>query len=159
MTPWIAEGRRNIGVREVKGAGTSLVIKGWLSALRAWWSDDETPWCGVFAAHCMRSAGLAVPRHWYRAKAWAAWGTAVVPCAGCVVVYERAGGGHVGFLVGVDRSGRHVVLGGNQGDAVKLSALDPRRCVATRWPANFPLPTHPALPVLAAGAPASTNEA
>lgn len=75
---WLAEGRRHIGVREIKGARHNTTISGWLQRLRAWWSDDETPWCGVFVAYCMERAGQSIPRHWYRAKAWLEWGVPVL---------------------------------------------------------------------------------
>ena len=38
--------------------------------LKAWWSDDATPWCGTFAAMCVADAGLTPPKDWYRATAW-----------------------------------------------------------------------------------------
>lgn len=47
---WIAEARTHIGLREVPGPKNNSVILGWLRRLRAWWSDDSTPWCGTFAA-------------------------------------------------------------------------------------------------------------
>ncbi len=45
--PWIAEARRHIGLREIPGPKTNSVIAGWLMKLKAWWSDDATPWCGT----------------------------------------------------------------------------------------------------------------
>ncbi len=67
---WIAEARTHIGLREVPGPKNNSVILGWLRKLRAWWSDDSTPWCGTFAAMCLANAGLTPPKDWYRATAW-----------------------------------------------------------------------------------------
>src|SRR6478609_3731844 len=125
MTLWIDEAIKYIGLKEITGKSTNLTIKQWLSQLRAWWSDDETPWCGVFAAHCMQTAGYKLPTHWYRAKDWLNWGHSIMtPVYGCVVVFTREGGGHVGFVVGIDTSGRIMVLGGNQGNKVSIAPFD-----------------------------------
>ncbi len=59
---------------------------------------------------------------------------------GCVVVFERAGGGHVGLVVGETAGGRLLVLGGNQGDAVSVAAFQRERVVAYRWPPGRDLP-------------------
>jgi len=137
MTKWIDEARKHIGLSEIKGAGTNLTIKGWLSSLRAWWDEDSTPWCGVFAAHCIKSAGYELPKHWYRAKDWLNWGVEIAePCYGCIVVFERKGGGHVGFCVGKDEKGRLMVLGGNQGDKVSIAPFDASRAAGYRMPAG-----------------------
>jgi len=50
-----------------------------------------------------------------------------------VLVFDRAGGGHVGFYVGEDLTS-YDVLGGNQGDRVSIMRLEKSRCVARRWP-------------------------
>ena len=70
---WIAAARKHIGVREVPGPKNSTVIAGWLAKLKAWWSDDATPWCGTIAAMCVADAGLTPPKEWYRATAWLAF--------------------------------------------------------------------------------------
>ena len=154
---WLTEARRHVGLREVPGKGDNPVIANWLRTLKAAWTDDATPWCGTFAAHCVRTAGLPLPKHWYRALAWAEWGEATLqPTLGCVVVFKRDGGGHVAFAVGRDKLGRLLCLGGNQGDAVSIAAFDPARVVAYREPAGY---HGAALPVLDYGGAASRNEA
>jgi hypothetical protein len=71
---WLVSARNDIGLREIPGAPTAPRIQRWLVDLRAWWTDDETPWCGVAVAAWMRSASVALPRFWMRARAWADWG-------------------------------------------------------------------------------------
>lgn len=119
---WIAEARKHIGLREIKGPKHNLTIVGWLKALKAWWTDDETPWCGTFIAHCLQTAGVKYPKNWFRALAYAdtAYGAKLKkPAYGCVAVKTRQGGGHVCFVVGRDlRTGKLVCLGGNQSDMV-----------------------------------------
>jgi uncharacterized protein (TIGR02594 family) len=159
--PWLQGARRYIGLREIKGPGTEPTISRWLRDLRAWWRDDETPWCGTAMAAWMQEAGITPPKHWYRALAWLEFGVPVTyPARGAVVVFDREGGGHVGIVTGVDHIGRLLVLGGNQGDAVNVAAFEPHRVRGYRWPA-----THLALmpadraPVFAHAGQSSRNEA
>jgi uncharacterized protein (TIGR02594 family) len=159
---WLRLARDDLDVNELPGKATSPVIRRWLIELKAWWEDDATPWCGVAVAAWMRSCGLMLPKHWYRAKGWLDWGLALdEPVVGCVVVYERKGGGHVGFVVGRDANGNILTLGGNQGDKVSIAAFDPKRVAGYRWPLERLVSLHeyPALPLLASNAPVSTNEA
>lgn len=133
--PWIKEGKRYIGLREVKGRKHNITIVRWLKALRAWWRDDETPWCGVYVAHCLRHAARPIPKHWYRAKAYADAGTRLYePHYGCIGVMSRKGGGHVCFIVGRTKDGYLVGLGGNQGNAVNLRKFPPSRFTHFVWP-------------------------
>lgn len=157
---WLIEARKYIGVAEIKGPKTSDFIGRWLKHLGAWWSDDETPWCGTFVAQCIEAAGLPIPKYWMRAKAWADWGTKLSnPELGCIVVFERKGGGHVGFVVGRTPNGNLLVLGGNQGDKVCIAPFDRTRLIGYYWPPCVSLPTPQGLVVMAATGPTSTNEA
>lgn len=159
--PWMKVAKQYVGVAEVPGAGTSSVIAGWLRRLKAWWTDDETPWCGVYVGECLSSTGYDIPKYYMRALAWAEWGRALdVPRAGCVVVFSRTGGGHVGFVVGTTPDGMLMVLGGNQANKVSIAPFDPSRVVAYRWPNEHILLGNGELPVLARnGLPLSTSEA
>lgn len=156
---WIIEAERHVGLKEVPGAGNNPTIVLWLTRLKAWWREDLTPWCGTFAAECVRVAGLPLPKAWYRAKAWLDWGTELAaPTYGCVVIFERKGGGHVGFVVGRDTLGRLLVLGGNQGDSVSIAPFDMARVAGYRWPPGVEL-TRQELPSAIAVGLASRNEA
>ena len=147
---WLIEARRHIGLEEIPGERNSSVILSWLDALRAWWHDDETPWCGTFVAHCFQFVGYSVPKGWMRALDWAEWGRALeAPMVGCVAVLKRDGGGHVGFVVGQDPKGNLLILGGNQGNKVSIAAFPRYRVVAYRWPAAVPFFGVDPLPVLA----------
>lgn len=156
---WFETARQYVGLKEIPGAKHNTVIQGWLARLGAWWRDDETPWCGVFVAHCMREAGLPVPDNWMRAKAWADYGsnlrsTHVAP--GAILVFARQGGGHVGFYAGEDNT-YFYVLGGNQGNAVTISKIAKARCIAIRWPKGEPVIGGPLRVALKADV--TTNEA
>lgn len=135
----IAEGY--IGVTEIPGKQHNGKIRSWLERLGAWWRDDETPWCGVFVAHCLREAGQPLPQHWMRALAWKDYGSnlrSTHVTIGAILVFQRKGGGHVGFYVG-ENATHYFVLGGNQANAVNISKIAKDRCVAIRWPKGVPV--------------------
>lgn len=157
--PWLDIAQRYLGTREIPGPQHEPRIQAWLRQLAAWWTDDETPWCGVFVAAALQDAGIKLPQHWYRARAWLDWGVPLAtPVLGCVVVFERGPrSGHVGFAVGRDAADRLLVLGGNQGNAVTIAAFPRGRVLGYRWPAGQSLQLV-ALPELG-GAAESTSEA
>lgn len=155
---WLTIARSYIGVKEVPGIETSPVIYKWLQKLKSAWTDDATPWCGTFVAHCMSEIGVPIPVHWYRARAWLDWGDPMdFATVGCVVVYERKGGGHVGFVAGKDAAGNLMTLGGNQADAVNIKPFPLSRVLGYRWPKDQVIIIRP-LPLLDSDGKTSTNE-
>lgn len=158
---WLSEARSCLGLAEIPGTQTNATILRWLAELKAWWRDDETPWCGTFVAHCLQRCGFDIPKNWMRARAWADWGRPLMmPVPGCIVVVVREGGGHVGFVLGQDSKGNLLVLGGNQGNKVSIAPFSRDRVVGYSWPETMPIPALLTLPVLAGGGGRlSTNEA
>jgi uncharacterized protein (TIGR02594 family) len=155
---WIEYGEKFLGLAEIPGPRHNPQILQWLLKLKAWWKEDETPWCGVFVAACLEDSGIERPKHWYRAKAYLEWGVLVEsPRYGCVVVFDRKGGGHVGFVVGKDDRGRLLVLGGNQGNKVTVAPFEMFRVAGYRVPPGESLTLE--LPVVNTAAASSTNEA
>lgn len=158
---WLTIARHHLGTAEIPGKETAPQIAKWLRELRAWWSDDETPWCGTFVGAVMRESSIAPARHWYRAKDWLNWGVPLDDAApGCVVVYDRAGGGHVGFAVALDVSGRILTLGGNQGNRVSIAPFERWRVLGYRWPADHvaELASAGYLPTVTSTSASSSNE-
>lgn len=156
MREWIERARQDIGLTEIPGPKTNSVIAGWLKRLRAWWSDDETPWCGTAVAAWMTDCGIEPPAAWYRAKSWATWGQPLLaPVFGCVVVFSRDGGGHVGICVGQTPTGDLRILGGNQGNRVSVASFPMARAIAFRWPPGRDLPPYEPLTVAFASPSAS----
>lgn len=158
---WLVEARKHVGVREVKGPKhESRILSWWKAIKRGGIRDDETPWCAAFVGAQLEAVGIESSR-FESARSYEKWGVELHhPAVGCVVVFSRAGGGHVGFVVGRDLAGRLMVLGGNQGDAVSIAPFDRARVVAFRWPAGeLPPPVVPLPFVDSKGASASRNEA
>lgn len=167
---WVGVGRSKIGTFEVKGAKHNPVIVAmWELAFQAtnqktWIKDDETAWCGAATAYCFAKSDLArhIPKDFYRAKAWAEAGTSLNKAAyGCIVVFARDGGGHVGIVVGKDAKGNIMVWGGNQSDAVNIKPFAVNRVLAYRWcgTQKLPLASRYNLPLLNSNGQVSTNEA
>ena len=162
---WIAEAKKHVGVQEV---ANKALIQGWAKKMGPKWYADQVdpsmsdgfgPWCGLFTAWCVHSAGAKLPENYFRASSWATWGQELKkPAAGCVVTFTRNGGGHVGFVLGVDKTGALLVIGGNQGNKVCVEKFPLAKATAFRWPAGVALPTEPA-PVLAINAALSVNQA
>lgn len=158
MTRWIENGRKYIGVKEVPGPTHNPIILGmWKLAKLAGIKNDEIPWCSGFACAVLEEVGIRSPRS-DGAKNWLNWGVVLSkPVYGCVVVFRRPGGWHVGFVVGEDAQARLMVLGGNQGNQVSIAAFERTRVEGFRFPSGEPIPQG-RLPILA-GVAASTSEA
>jgi uncharacterized protein (TIGR02594 family) len=157
---WVKTARALIGTREIPGPKhNNWIVKGWARLGARWFNDDETPWCGLFVAHCVQAAGLPYPGKglFARARAWIDWGEPCPPRIGAVVVFGRQGGGHVGFLVG-ESDANYYVLGGNQGNAVTITPIAKARAIALRWPKGVSLFGAPALRRMSGGT-VSINEA
>lgn len=152
--PWIAEARKHIGKKEIKGSKHNPWIVGIWSAVGAgWFKDDETPWCAGFVAYVLKACGFKIlgPATVARALAWADYSVPTLknrPAYGAIAVKARKGGGHVGFVVGKDQHGNIMILGGNQGDMVKISPFKPADISHYRWPSIAPGESRYDLPLL-----------
>ncbi|KFB99468.1 hypothetical protein GTGU_04125 [Trabulsiella guamensis ATCC 49490] len=145
---WLTEGRKYIGEKEIRGAQHNpLILQFWKDIKRGGIKDDETPWCAAYVGGVLERAGFKSSR-FESAKSYLNWGNRLEqPAYGCVVVFSRDGGGHVGFVVGQQPDGDLMVLGGNQSDAVNIRAFPRTRVTGYRWPAGVQVDTRP-LPVL-----------
>jgi len=164
--PWLLYARTLVGTHEAAGPANSATILGWAKALGArivgmLYNADSVPWCGLFVATCFEHARIEPATIAVRAKSWATWGLNLRPehlAPGAVLVFDRKGGGHVGFYLGEDATSYHV-LGGNQSDAVSIARLPKTRCIASRWPEGQPVIGSPVQMLARAGVPLSHNEA
>ncbi|MEX3086109.1 TIGR02594 family protein [Escherichia coli] len=132
---WLAEARKYIGERELKGQKHNpLILQMWRDIKRGGIKDDETPWCAAFTGAVLERCGIKSTR-FESAGSYLGWGEQLLkPALGCVVVFKRDGGGHVGFVVGQTKIGDLLVLGGNQSDAVNVRAFPRSRVSGYRWP-------------------------
>jgi uncharacterized protein (TIGR02594 family) len=151
--PWVAKVRALTGVREVPGSPSSETILGWRATIaRAFplmadytgdYTNDGIPWCGFFMGYVMASVGImpawgpdATDRFMY-ARAWSRWGTRLDdPAPGCIMVFSRAGGGHVSMLEKLSGDSCYI-RGGNQQDMVNVSKKSMDTFVAAVWPPGY----------------------
>jgi uncharacterized protein (TIGR02594 family) len=168
----IKEGLKLYGTKEVVGRGSNRTILGWRDELNGattngkpivvGFSDDDIPWCGLFAAivayrRMLRIGEVVASPLW--ARNWAKYGVkSLLPSLGDVLVFSRGSGGHVGFYIGEDSSCYHV-LGGNQSNAVTITRILKSRLLACRRPPYVVTPSACKPFKLAATGGVSVNEA
>ncbi|MDO4700687.1 MAG: TIGR02594 family protein [Moraxella sp.] len=172
---WLEYGRKLIGTTEIKGVKhNETVLALWQSAFEATdqpipavFKNDETAWCGGFVGGVLADVGLGkhIPKTFAMARSWTKAGTKLdKPAYGCVVVFWRGNpkgaSGHVGFVVGKDKFGNLMVLGGNQSDKVSIVPFAKTRAIAYRWcgTQSHPAPQRYELPLLNSDGRVSKNE-
>lgn len=148
--PWITEAKRNMGVAEIPGAPSNPdIIQYWVDIRRSGITSDSVPWCAAFVGAMLERVGIQSTR-FEGARSYSSFGKSLdKPAYGCIAVFSRGVGGHVGFVIGEDTSGKLIVLGGNQSDKVKVSAFAKSRVVAYRFPEGYEVPE--GMPTISAG--------
>ena len=132
-----------LGTQEVIGKGSNKTILSWRDELNqagakvVGFSDDDIPWCGLFAAivtYRRNNNAAEVVKDPLWARNWVDYGVKSPEASlGDVLVFVRNGGGHVGFYIGEDSTCYHV-LGGNQSNKVSIARVEKSRCIAVRRP-------------------------
>jgi uncharacterized protein (TIGR02594 family) len=120
----IAQGE--IGVTEIKGSKHNPRVLEY-HATTGNFSTDEISWCGSFTSWCLKKAGLdTLGPEGAGARNWLKYGQETTnPVKGTIVIFWRESRtswkGHVAFYS--HETSTHIyVLGGNQGNTVKISA-------------------------------------
>jgi len=138
---WLQVAARELGQHEIAGPQDNPRIREYFRATSLGPSPDETPWCAAFVNWVLQRCAYRGTND-ARAESFTKYG---MPCfeasRGAIVVLRRRNatsdastgsstGNHVGFLLSASTT--HVeVLGGNQGDQVKVS-LFPRATYLVR---------------------------
>lgn len=144
---WLAEARRLVGVTEVPGPGNNPTIMQWAKDLDQWYPGDDTAWCGLFVAHCMKVGAPEVPQNFNRlgARAWEAYGSDLgkmnVPPLGAVCRLWRthptkSWHGHV-FIVTGYSSDAVRGIGGNQSDTTSELWFPKNRVLGYSYPTGY----------------------
>lgn len=166
MTPkWLQIAYKYLKEREVAGKAHNPHVLRWWQSIGAKIRDDETPWCAAYVGGVLEESGIVSSKS-AAARSYLKWGITCPPTLGCIVVFWRGKpdgwSGHVGFVVGRDKFGNLMVLGGNQADAVNIKPFNTSRVLGYRWPRNIPLTSRAGfltLPVLESDGKQSQNEA
>lgn len=161
----IQEALALLGTAEVVGKGSNKTIMSWRDELNLagikieGYSDDDIPWCGLFAAIVAHRAGKTVVKDPLWARNWAKFGVSTMKASlGDCLTFVRNGGGHVGWYVAEDSTAYHV-LGGNQSNKVCITRVAKDRCIAVRRPIYNVQPASVKPYVVKAGGSLSSNEA
>jgi uncharacterized protein (TIGR02594 family) len=146
---WLEFAWGDLGVAEAAGAKSNPnVVRYYAEVGHAAVTDDEVAWCAAFLGACLERVGIRSTRS-LLARSYLSWGEALSePRNGAIAVLSRGFDprlGHVGFLVGIT-SNDLILLGGNQGDAVRVQAFPRSRLLGLRWPIIQPTPTTPVIP-------------
>lgn len=130
-----------LGLKEFDGKPNNPKILEWTKelGLNKIYKEDSMPWCGLFFAHVMKEAGRRVdlntkdPYDYLRAAKYVNMNGAEIidrkdAAFGDVLIFQRPGGGHIGFYVS-ESENFYSVLGGNQGNKVGLDPIHKDRLV------------------------------
>lgn len=160
--PWLDLAWREQGQHELAGGATNPAIAAYFrDAGHPEIKSDETAWCAAFVGACLVRCSLT-PTGSLMARSYLQWGRALAgPCVGAIAVLRRGNdpsAGHVGFVVRWDGS-TVWLLGGNQGDEVKVAAFRRLDVIEYRWPeesTDVPAPASATAAEWAAGTTVAT---
>jgi len=135
----LVEALQHYGTLEIVGKGSNVNISKWAKevGVSGWYTDDDIPWCGLFVGVVAKRSGYPFSASkLLAAREWINWGTPVPKGREMlwdVLVFQRSGGGHVGFYVGENEKA-FLVYGGNQSNAVSFAWIDKSRLLGSRRP-------------------------
>lgn len=129
---WMDIANAERGVKEVVGNTHNPRIVEYHATTTLKASNDETPWCSSFVNWVMKAAKYPITKS-AAARSWLDYGQECELQLGCIVVFRRTGGNHVGFCVGFTPNSI-MVLGGNQANEVNVKPYPRRDFQGARLP-------------------------
>lgn len=130
--PWMDVAIREIGQKEVIADPSDPTKEIINPRVQQYFTDGgfsgdpiTTAWCAIFVNYCLQNAGIrgtgsdVVSSFLY----WQGGKIIADPSFGAIAVYR----GHVGFVIGL-QGNNVILLGGNQGNMVKVSVCDDYAC-------------------------------
>src|SRR6266550_1679688 len=148
---WLTKARSFIGFQEQAG---NRGIQEFIDLAHT--GEEGQPWCAIFANGMIESVGIRGTR----SPAAASFTESPLfirqktPQLGTICTFTRPGGNHVAFYTGIDKQGRLLVLGGNQGDKVDIEPHGTDTLTGYWWPVQTATTTLPATiehPLIAIG--------
>jgi uncharacterized protein (TIGR02594 family) len=132
--PWLLTAFGEVGTHETIGPAATPRIVEYAATTSLAAVSDEVPWCSSFVNWCVREAGL-LGTDSASARSWLGWGKPTAARLGAIAVFSRGAPptGHVAFFL-YAVGPFVIVLGGNQGNAVSVTAMSEDRLLGLRWP-------------------------
>ncbi len=163
---WVIEGLKWLNLREASGDADNPEILKWAQdeggEIAKDYKHDEIPWCALYANMVLTKVGIKGTETLW-ALDWNNWGQKLAaPAVGAFAPMKRTGGGHIVIVVGRDKQGNLMCLGGNQDDAVNIKPFPAQRPLSFRWPVGVALPCKTgleSLPLMRSDGRVSTKEA
>lgn len=129
---WMDIAQNERGVKEAAGAAANPRIVEYHKTTTLAATSDEVPWCSSFLNWVMKAAKYPITKS-AAARSWLDYGQECELQLGCIVVFRRTGGNHVGFCVGFTPHSI-MVLGGNQSNEVNVKPYPRRDFLGARLP-------------------------
>lgn len=144
-TPWMAEAKKFIGLREIVGTKhEKKILKFFEDSDHPQIKDDETAWCMAFVNAMLKRSGYKGTGALNARSALKLGKSLSEPVYGCIVVFRRGNSswqGHVAFFV--EKKGNRIkVLGGNQSNMVNESWYSENDLLGYRWPTEKAKPIY-----------------
>lgn len=130
--PWMEWAERELHTSEQNNPERIKYYHSFTKLPRNFW-HALTAWCASFMSCVLSNSGCKSPNT-ARAKDFLNYGEVLTePRYGCIVVYDREGGGHVNFFLR-ESGGLIYGLGGNQNNCVCVKAYKKSDVLGYRWP-------------------------
>ena len=138
--PWMPIAEKEKGTHEIPGPGANpRIVDDYFSATNLKPKDDVTAWCSAFVNWCLKQAGYKGSGK-ATAASFLGWGEEIdEPVRGCIVVFKREGGNHVGFYLG-ETEKNIILLGGNQENEQGVFEVSEKGYAKSDW-LGYRLPT------------------
>lgn len=138
---WLRIAAKEIGIKEMVGIKHHPRILQYHQATSLKAMSENISWCASFINWCLREAGIEGTKS-PAARSFERWGIPLEwPVKGCIAVFWRGDPnswqGHVSLYISTDQHGNFRCLGGNQGDAVRVSTYNKDRLIGFRWPEQY----------------------
>lgn len=144
LPPHMEAAFKRYGLKELPGKANAAAIMAMAEYLGVkQYTADSIPWCGLFAAYCLRKGGMLTPPP-EKLLLVANWPAELKRLGykkikpeqarfGDVVISSRSGGNHIAFMHYRKGATLHL-YGGNQSDSVNTAGFSPSRITSVWQP-------------------------
>jgi len=143
--PWIKVAMKELGIaRWAKGNNPRIVEYLHSVDLPENLANDQwTPWCASFVEWCLDQCSMRGTKN-AMARSYLKFGVKLEkPIPGCILIFYRGDRngeeGHTGFYMGTDAKGNIMVLGGNEGNGVRIARYPAEHLLGCVWPKEAPI--------------------